>query len=152
MINALLVEDNAGDARLIKELLREAKGTPVALATADRLSSGLQLIAAGGVDVALLDLSLPDSKGFKTFTTVREKAADLPVIVLTGLDDEELAMQAVRDGAQDYLVKGSVTSQSLARAIRFAVERQKSKVIDISDRRRAAPGMILGFVGANGGA
>ena len=91
---------------------------------ADRLSSGLELLTKGGVDVVLLDLSLPDSKGFDTFSKVHTHAKELPVIILTGLDDEELAMKAVRDGAQDYVAKGSVNSQSLVRSVRFAVERR----------------------------
>src|ERR1700681_754956 len=112
VINVLLIEDNPGDTRLIRELLQEAKGVPTGLLCADRLSTGLELLSKGGVDVVLLDLSLPDSKGFDTFSKVHTHAKELPVIILTGLDDEELAMEAVRDGAQDYITKGAVTSQS----------------------------------------
>src|SRR5437867_6207163 len=101
LINVLLIEDNPGDTRLIRELFKEVKGTPTGLLCADRLSSGLELLSKGGVDVILLDLSLPDSKGFDTFQRVQSHAKELPVIVLTGFDDEELAMRAVRDGAQD---------------------------------------------------
>jgi Flp pilus assembly CpaE family ATPase len=151
LINVLLIEDNPGDTRLIQELFSEAKGIATALLCADRLSSGLKQLAEGGVDVVLLDLSLPDSKGFDTFTRLRAGARDLPVILLTGLDDEELAMRAVREGAQDYLVKGSVTSQSLARSVRFAVERHKTKPADPGEKRRTAPGRVLGFLGAKGG-
>ncbi len=151
MIHVLLIEDNPGDTRLIRELFAEAKGVSTALLCADRLSSGLQQIAEGGVDVVLLDLSLPDSKGFDTFTKLRERTNDLPVILLTGLDDEELAIRAVREGAQDYLVKGSVTAQSLARSVRFAVERQKTMAVDAGGQRREAPGRVLGFLGAKGG-
>ena len=125
-ISVLLIEDNPGDTRLMQELFREAKGISVCLLCADRLSSGLKQISDGGVDIVLLDLSLPDSKGFDTFTKLHAQAKDLPVILLTGLDDEELVMRAVREGAQDYMVKGSVTSQALARAVRFAVERHKT--------------------------
>lgn len=151
MIHVLLVEDNPGDTRLIRELFAEAKGVPTALLCADRLSSGLQQITEGGVDVVLLDLSLPDSKGFSTYTKLREKAKDLPVILLTGLDDEELAIRAVREGAQDYLVKGSVTAQSLARAVRFAVARQKTLTQEVGEPRRTMRGRIIGFLGAKGG-
>ncbi len=150
MINVLLIEDNPGDVRIIRELLRETGGASVALVCADRLSSGLQQLTEGGVDLVLLDLSLPDSKGLETLTKLRAAAKGLPVILLTGLDDEELAVKAVREGAQDYIVKGSVTAQSLARSIRFAVERHKTRV-DRSQRRRSVPGKVVGFVGAKGG-
>jgi DNA-binding response OmpR family regulator len=150
MINILLIEDNPGDVRIIRELLREANGASVALVCADRLSSGIQQLTEGGVDLVLLDLTLPDSKGLETLTKMRAAAKGLPVILLTGLDDEELAVKAVREGAEDYIVKGSVSAQTLARAIRFAVERHKTKV-DRSQRRRSTPGKVVAFVGAKGG-
>jgi Flp pilus assembly CpaE family ATPase len=152
LINVLLIEDNPGDTRLIRELLKEAKGVPTGLVCADRLSSGIELLLKGGVDVILLDLSLPDSKGFDTFAKVHTHAKDLPVIVLTGFDDEELAMKAVREGAQDYMAKGAVNSQSLMRAVRFAVERGRKMANGADTRRRTSPGKILGFLAPNGGA
>ena len=152
LINVLLIEDNPGDTRLIRELFKEAKGVPTALVCADRLSSGLELLTKGGVDVVLLDLSLPDSKGFDTFSRVHMHAKELPVIVLTGLDDEELAMEAVRDGAQDYITKGAVTSQSLMRSVRFAVERNRKMAAAPHSSRRTSPGKILGFLASKGGA
>jgi DNA-binding NarL/FixJ family response regulator len=126
MINVLLIEDNPGDARRIRELLRDEKGTPVNLTCADRLSTGIEHLNTHGADLVLLDLSLPDSFGFDTFAKFRAQAKDVPLILLTGLDDEELAMRAVRAGAQDYKLKDNVTGESLARAIRFAVERPRS--------------------------
>ena len=150
MTNILLIEDNPGDVRIIKELLREASGASAAIVSADRLSSGIQQLSEGGVDLVLLDLTLPDSKGLDTLTKLRAAARGVPVILLTGLDDEELAVKAVREGAQDYIVKGSVTAQSLARSIRFAVERNKTRS-DRSQRRRSAPGKVVAFVGAKGG-
>lgn len=152
LINVLLVEDNPGDTRLIRELFREAKGFPTGLKCADRLSSALERLSEGGVDVVLLDLSLPDSKGFETFQKVHTHAKELPVIVLTGFDDEELAMRAVRDGAQDYMVKGTVNSQSLARSVRFAVERNKKTAAESGPSRSAPPARILGFLASKGGA
>jgi Flp pilus assembly CpaE family ATPase len=151
LINVLLIEDNPGDTRLIRELLKEAKGAPTGLLCADRLSTGLELLSKGGVDVVLLDLSLPDSKGFDTFSRVHTHARELPVIVLTGFDDEELAMKAVRDGAQDYMAKGSVNSQSLMRSVRFAVERNR-KMAASDPRGGKSPGRILGFLASKGGA
>jgi Flp pilus assembly CpaE family ATPase len=152
LINVLLIEDNPGDTRLIRELFKDAKGVPTGLVCADRLSSGIELLLRGGIDVILLDLSLPDSKGFDTFAKVHTQAKDLPVIVLTGFDDEELAMKAVREGAQDYMAKGSINSQSLIRAVRFAVERGRKLASGSETRRRTSPGKILGFLAANGGA
>src|SRR5260370_11593578 len=151
MINVLLIEDNPGDARMIRELFVEAKATSVALVCADRLSQGLAMLSEGGIDIVLLDLSLTDSKGFETFVKVREKARETPVIVLTGLDDEVLAMRTVREGAQDYIVKGSVTPHALTRCIRFALERHKTRVVEPAARRRSSPGRVLGFMGAKGG-
>ncbi len=148
-INVLLIEDNPGDTRLIRELFAEAKAVSACLLCAGRLSSGLKQLAEGGVDVVLLDLSLPDSQGFDTFTKFRAQAPAVPVIVLTGLDDEELALRAVREGAQDYLVKGNATCQSLARSVRFAVERNKTKGPEAA--RRPEPGRVLGFLGVKGG-
>jgi CheY-like chemotaxis protein len=109
-IRALLIEDNPGDARLIREMLREAGDTlaVVELAHVDRLARGLERLSQGDRDVVLLDLSLPDSQGFDTFTTVRAHAPDVAIVVLSGLNDENLAVRAVQEGAQDYLVKGQV--------------------------------------------
>ncbi len=152
LINVLLIEDNPGDTRLIRELLKEAKGSPTGLLCADRLSSGLEQLSKGGVDVVLLDLSLPDCKGLETFRRVHTHARELPVIVLTGFDDEDLAMAAVQDGAQDYIAKGAVTSQSLMRSLRFAVERNRKMAAVPDTRRRTTPGRILGFMASKGGA
>jgi sigma-B regulation protein RsbU (phosphoserine phosphatase) len=122
-IDVLLVEDNPGDARLIQEMLAEARGRHFALAAADRLEAGLRLLAGGRFDVALLDLSLPDSQGLATFRVFRAGAPGVPVVVLTGLDDETVAARAVEEGAQDYLVKGQVDTLQLVHALRFAIGR-----------------------------
>src|SRR5262249_38352654 len=114
----LLVEDNPGDARLIREMLAEAATARLRLLRAETLAAGLEQLARGGVDVVLLDLSLPDSRGLDTFLRTRERAPEVPIVVLSGLSDEELAMRAVHAGAQDYLVKGEVGSDGLGRALR----------------------------------
>src|SRR5438067_7160741 len=114
-IRALLVEDNPGDARFIRETLRDAA---VDLVHADRLSSGLEVLSREPADVVLLDLSLPDSRGFETFEAMRLGAPTVPIVVLSGLDDEDLAVRAVKEGAQDYLVKGQVEGSALLRAMR----------------------------------
>jgi Flp pilus assembly CpaE family ATPase len=152
LIRVLLIEDNPGDTRMIRELFREAKSLATSFNCADRLSSGLARLAEDGADVVLLDLSLPDSTGFATFRAVHAQAKGVPVIVLTGFDDEELAMNAVRSGAQDYIAKGAVNAQSLTRSIRFAVERnRKMAAAATSSKPEAAPGNVLGFFGAKGG-
>ncbi|HSD57301.1 MAG TPA: response regulator, partial [Methanotrichaceae archaeon] len=124
-IRILLIEDNPGDARLIKEYLGEMtdKGSTFELDSVDRLSEGLKRL--DGKDAVLLDLALPDSVGFDTFKKIHSKVPALPIIVLTGNDDDALAFRAVQEGAQDYLVKGQVSSQLLARSIRYAIERKR---------------------------
>jgi PAS domain S-box-containing protein len=133
-IRVLLVEDSPTEARLIQALLtdRDAHAAdpvapPFELEWADRLSVGLERLAVGGIDVILLDLTLPDSQGWDTFTRAHAQAPQEPIILLTGLDDEELAVRAVREGAQDYLVKGQVDSSLLVRAIRYAIERKQTE-------------------------
>ncbi len=121
----LLIEDNPADARLIQETLTGAGGAAVDLWWAERLSTGLKQLAETEVDVVLLDLSLPDSQGLDTFLKLRAQAPDIPVIVVTGLDDEELALRAAREGVQDYVLKNSASLLSLARLIRFTIERHK---------------------------
>ena len=124
-INVLLIEDNPGDARLIKELLAEMNSGKFSIERAEQLDVGLDRLARGGIDVVLLDLSLPDRKGLETFTAAHAGARGVPIIVLTGLDDETVAINAVKEGAQDYLVKGHVNGELLSHAIRYAIERQK---------------------------
>jgi phosphoserine phosphatase RsbU/P len=126
-IRALLIEDNPGDARLIREMLREADAghARVELAQADRLSDGVEHLAQVGADVVLLDLSLPDSQGLETFVSVHAAAPAVPIVVLSGLDDESLAVRAVQQGAQDYLVKGQVDGGTILRSVRYAIERQR---------------------------
>lgn len=124
-IKILLIEDNPGDARLIQEMISGSGRITFDLKHADRLSKGLKELTSGKISVVLLDLSLPDSQGLGTFARLHESKPDVPVIVLTGLADEEIAVKAVREGAQDYLVKGHVDSNLLERAIRYAIERQR---------------------------
>ena len=123
-LRLLLIEDNPGDVRLIREILRDSQ-TPVALEHAPSLKAGFGLLDGGRFDAVLLDLSLPDSQGLQTLLRMRQQALELPIVVLTGLDDESTALQAMREGAQDYLVKGSVDAGLLVRAIRYAIERNR---------------------------
>ncbi len=121
----LLIEDNSADAKLISEMLKDIRPLPLALVHAVRLSAGLQLISEERFDALLIDLGLPDSKGIDTLRKVLVQAPEVPIIVLTGLADEVTGIQAVQEGAQDYLVKGAVNSDLLIRSIRYAIERKR---------------------------
>jgi len=129
-LRLLLIEDSAADADLIWEALAAAGGPGVPrfeLTHVSRLAEGLQRLAGGGIAVVLLDLSLPDSHGYATFQRVRAHAPRTPIVVLSGLDDEALASRAVREGAQDYLVKGRVDGGLLVRSLRYAIERVRAE-------------------------
>jgi signal transduction histidine kinase len=123
----LLIEDNPGDARLIREMLAEAPVFEHQLTWTDTLARGLASLSEGNVDVVLLDLSLPDSHGLVTFSAVRDHAPVVPIVVLSGSIDEETALAAVHEGAQDYLVKGRVDGYLLARSLRYAIERKQNE-------------------------
>lgn len=124
-IRILLVEDNPGDARLIREMLNEVRSAGVELACAASLQEALQAVAGEPFAIILLDLNLPDSSGIGTFARMRDMAPDTPVVVLSGYDDENAAVHAVQEGAQDYLVKGHVDGSLLVRSIRYAIERNR---------------------------
>src|SRR6202158_1982918 len=121
--HVLLIEDNPGDADLVRLRLVESK-PDVYVNCVPRLSDALACLEAETPALVLLDLNLPDSHGAETFRRIRQKAPNVPVVILSGQDDPALAMKAVHQGVQDYLVKGDVTSKQLERALRYAVERQ----------------------------
>lgn len=125
---ALLVEDNPMDALMLKAMLAKAPGQPFELEEAGTLAAGLQRLAAGGIHLVLLDLSLPDSQGLDTVDRACAAAPQLPIVVLTGSDDEALSNEAVRRGAQDFLFKPKADSYWLERAMRYAIERKSSEV------------------------
>ncbi|MFI5116646.1 MAG: PAS domain S-box protein [Terriglobales bacterium] len=125
--HVLLIEDNPGDARLIAEMLKEADGDGFTLECAVRLSAGLEKLRSNPADVVLLDLSLPDSRGLETFVRFQSKFPQLPAVILTGLDDEETAVQAAHAGAQDYFVKGTIAGPALGRSLKYAIERKKAQ-------------------------
>lgn len=120
----LLIEDNPGDARLLSEALTEAGDGQFHLTHVERLNDGLKRLGGERFDVILLDLTLPDAQGIDTIVRLHEQMPDVPTVVLTGLNDETLALEALRQGAQDYLVKGQMDGQLLPRAIRYAIERK----------------------------
>ena len=119
----LLIEDNPGDADLVRLRLVESKSL-VEVTCVDRLADGIASLGLNPPSVVLLDLNLPDSHGAETFRTVMAHSPDVPVVILSGQDDEGLALKAVHQGVQDYLIKGDITSRQLERAMRYAVERQ----------------------------
>ena len=121
----LLIEDDPVYARLIETLLEEEAGGAYRVERAGRLDEGLDRLRGGHVDAVLLDLTLPDSKGLDTFVRARDAVPSVPIVVLTGFDDEQLALDAVKRGAQDYLVKGHAENDSLARSLRYAIERHR---------------------------
>lgn len=133
VVRVLLVEDNLADVDLIQDALDEGaldptlSGPALQLETVDRLSAALGRLLSGQIDIVLLDLSLPDSQGFDTFVRLERAARGTPIVVLSGLDDEAMAIRAVREGAQDYLVKGQATTKALTRSIRYAVERKHAE-------------------------
>lgn len=132
-VRVLLVEDNPSDVDLIQEALEEGaldpalSGPALRLEQVDRLAAALERLATGEIDVVLLDLSLPDSHGFETFVRLQAASPSTPVVILSGLDDEAMAIRAVREGAQDYLVKGQVDGKTLTRSIYYAVERKHAQ-------------------------
>ncbi len=121
----LLVEDNPGDARLVKEALNEGARDEFTVQVAISLQQALESLApvAETFDVILLDLSLPDSQGLETYRAIHARHPAVPVLVLSGLNDESVALKAVNEGAQDFLRKSRVDSELLPRAIRYAIER-----------------------------
>ena len=126
-IRILLVEDNPGDARLVKEMLAEGDQGSFSLSHVERLTEGLARLKEDNFQVVLLDLSLPDAQGIDTVTQVCTQAPHVPVLVFTGCDDDALAIRAVQIGAQDYLVKGQMDYHLLKRSIRYALERKRAE-------------------------
>jgi signal transduction histidine kinase len=127
-IDVLLVEDNHGDARLIQEYLKEQPGDEFKITRVTRLSEALAAVERATYSVMLLDLHLPDSAGLETLQRLSAPARSIPIIVMTGLDDRDLALDAVHEGAQDYLVKGQVEPETIGRAIHHAMERHQLQV------------------------
>ena len=126
-IKILLVEDNRGDAVLLEEMLRRNAPGQFEVRWTTCLAETLEHLGRETFDAALLDLSLPDSQGLETITRVCRAAPAMPILVMTGLTDERIAGEAVHSAAQDYLVKGQTDVRSMARAIRYAVERKQDQ-------------------------
>src|SRR5689334_8840512 len=132
----LLVEDNKADAYLLMEMLEQVDEQQWHIVQAKRLSTALEYLSHANFSVILLDLSLPDSKGLDTVSRIRAAAQNTPIVVLTGTDDREFALQAVALGAQDYFVKGEIAQEMLVRSLRYAIERERIlKQLQESERR-----------------
>jgi signal transduction histidine kinase len=124
-LQVLLVEDNAGDARLLREMFSKEPSGSFELSHLTHMREAEARLKAGGVDIALLDMGLPDGHGLDTLRRARAAAPDVVMIVLTGMEDEALAAEAMKEGAQDYLIKGQIENRALPRALRHAIERQR---------------------------
>jgi len=150
-IRVLLVEDNEGDVRLMKDLVAGAEGARMELSHVCRLGDALSRLVEESFDVILLDLSLPDSQGLNTVVLAHQAAQNVPILVLTGLDDQDLAIRALECGAQDFLVKGQFHGTRLLRAIRYAVARQDRQVAHSTSTPATPTDKVFGLLGAKGG-
>jgi diguanylate cyclase (GGDEF)-like protein/PAS domain S-box-containing protein len=150
-ISLLLVEDNALDARLIKEHLLDYTGTHFNITHAERMTEALNILEKNNIDVILLDLSLPDSEWPATLHKMVDCFQYIPTIVLTGFDDEERAVSSIQKGAQDYLIKNDVTPSLLARTIRHAMERHRLKLLvdEASENVRESEMRLRSIINAN---
>ena len=126
-MHILLIEDNEDDVEIIRHSFSQSGEETWTLHWVNTLHAGLALLDNGRIDVVLLDLSLPDSHGVETFTHVHRCAPFMPVVVLTGLEDERLGLQMVENGAQDYLVKRQLDAKLLSRSLRYAMERSRNE-------------------------
>lgn len=124
-LQVLLIEDDPDDAFLIREMMSDGKEAAVRIEHRIRLVDGIDRMRAGGIDLVLLDLGLPESHGLDTLRSILPIAGEVPIIVLTGLSDAHTGAEAVREGAQDYLIKGQVNDRMLGRSILYAIERKK---------------------------
>jgi two-component system cell cycle response regulator len=136
-ISLLLIEDDPADAELIRSYLSDVRHATIYITSVDRLSAAIKYLDDKNPDVILTDLCLPDSQGLETLDKIHYSKPDTPIIVMSGLDDEELALEAVKSGAQDYLIKGHIDDDRLMRSILYSIERhrlmQELKSISITD-------------------
>ncbi len=133
----LLVEDNAGDARLLGEMLKEQGAHQTELTHVECMSDAEKHLALCNVDIILLDLGLPDAQGLGAVRRAHAAAPHVSLVVLTGLDDESLAKQALQEGAQDHLIKGQIEARGLLRALRYAIERKAMEEALFVEKERA---------------
>jgi diguanylate cyclase (GGDEF)-like protein len=134
----LLIEDNLGDARLLREMLKEQSSFDTRLTHLECMSDAEKFLAANTVDIILLDLGLSDAQGLDAIRRAHAAAPGVPLVVLTGLDDESVAVQALQQGAQDYLIKGQIETRGLLRALRYAIERKAMERAALAMARQVA--------------
>lgn len=125
-ITVLLIEDSLVTIQIIQEMLNTVQDVRISLITTDQISTAIELLAKEKVDLILLDLALPESQGLDTFLRVYASAHHVPIVILTVLDDEMVALQSVEKGAQDYLIKGEIDGKILIRSLLYAIERNKT--------------------------
>src|ERR1044072_703853 len=128
MKEILLVEDNLGDARLAQELLNECPDLDVHVTNVGRVSDARSVLSKQAVDLIFLDLGLPDSKGLEGLRRLTSMMLNAPIIVLTGSDDKTLALEALKHGAQDYLIKGTINPEALSHTMEYSIERKAAEV------------------------
>lgn len=145
-LRILLVEDNPTDALLVRHALAEATSPAFNLVHAEVLQCALELVVQRSFDLILLDLGLPDSQGIESLARLRGRAPEVPVLVLTGLDDEEVGLKAVHEGAQDYLLKSCVSEKILPRIIRYSIERKRLEDLLRQSQRLDAVGQLAGGI------
>ena len=151
-IKILLIEDNLSYAKLVEKMLGDSEGETYHCHTVDTISKGLEALDTKEFDLVLLDLKLPDSEGLNTFNTLHDYSSDIPVVVLTAMSDERVALGAVKSGAQDYLIKGEVEARQLVRSIRYGIARQREinhiRKIDYAlSREKERLAVTLGSIG-----
>ena len=126
-ITILLIEDNPSDVRLIKELLKEIDNFSYNLLTSGTIKEGCDQIRNNKLDLILLDLNLPDSMGHQTFNAVLGCSSDIPIILISGVEDEELSLNLIKEGAQDYITKQRLSNSLLDKVILYSIERKKAE-------------------------
>lgn len=136
-IKVLLIEDNPGDARLAEVLLEDIAPGGFQITHVERIAAALERLDETSFDVALLDLSLPDTEGLAGVECLQQRSNQLPIVVLSGLDDAAVSLEAVQKGAQDYLVKGQGSGEVVARSIRYAIERKREQKLLMEAKERA---------------
>jgi Flp pilus assembly CpaE family ATPase len=151
-INVLLIEDNRIEARQTRHWLGAANDGAVEVESVDRLELGVKRLAGGGIDIVLLDLNLPDSRGLDTFLRLHEQFPLVPIVVLTGEYDDRIGPSAVEKGAQDFLVKQQSDASTLNRVVRHALARHRGNMEGIKQSQHAKTEQVIGFIGAKGGA
>ena len=150
-IRVLLIEDNCIEARQTQKRLDIDAGKAFNVEWVERMAHGLDRLTRTGIDIVLSDLNLPDSRGLETFIKLHAQAPEVPIVVLTGQDDETLGALAMEIGAQDYLVKQQVDGAKLARVLRFSLARQRAREGQINKSSSGRSPRVIGFLGAKGG-